>query len=292
MALLLATVTLGAYFAAGPMVNWSLLTIVLANAFFFLYTAHLSDTFWDLRKGEYEPGRRLHAVRLNDESYLPRWGFGYEIPNAPILPRNHYLAGMVVFSALGLALMVYLSTILGWGYSAIAVGGLVLALTYSAGLDRIPALGDTMWELGVLLAMWCGYYSQALKLDEFIVSVSVPLFISLIAVKALDSLPDTLVDHKTNKVTLTVFLYRKGLSLKTIRHIAYTPLYVAFIILFLTMPPGFKPGALAAIIAFAIQQALLHGDEKGRVSIVVAGFTILAFIAFALLKIAEAIPLG
>ncbi|MEM3753809.1 MAG: hypothetical protein QW778_04385, partial [Candidatus Micrarchaeaceae archaeon] len=165
-------------------------------------------------------------------------------------------------------------------------GGLALALAYSAGLDRIPALGDTMWELGVLLAMWCGYYSQKQAFDLFIMSTSVPLFISLISIKALDSLPDTMVDDKQSKVTLTVFLYRKGLSLKAIRHVCYLPFYVAFLILYYTLPSNLKLGALAVILAFIIQQLALHKDEKGRLSIVAASFTILAFIVAALAVIA------
>jgi 1,4-dihydroxy-2-naphthoate octaprenyltransferase len=285
MSLLILTTLLGGLFARGASIDWGIMGLVLLNAFCFLYVAHLNDTFWDLRKGEYEEGRKLHSVRLEDDYYLPRWGFGYEVPNAPILPREHYAVGMLAFSALGLLIMSYLSNLLGWAYSALAIGGLALALTYSAGLDKVPALGDVMWEFGVLLAMWCGYYSQVLRVDELIISTSVPLFISLIGVKALDSLPDTLVDHRNNKVTLTVFLYRKGLSLRAIRHICYLPLYVAFVILFFGLPPSMKLGALACIVAFLVQEFALR-DDDGRKSIVVAGFTILAFVVVALLVIA------
>jgi 1,4-dihydroxy-2-naphthoate octaprenyltransferase len=290
MTLCLLITLLGGFFAVGPFIKWEIMGLVLLNAFCFLYVAHLNDTYFDLRKGEYEPGRKLHAVRLNNESYLPRWGFGYEIPNAPILPKSHYLAGIGFFSVLGISIMVYLSLLIGWMYSALAFGGLILALTYSAGLDKVPAVGDTLWEFGVLLAMWCGYYSQKLTLDPFIVSSSLPLFISLISAKALDSLPDTIVDHKTNKVTLTVFLYRKGLSLKAIRHVAYIPAYAAFLMLFFTLPPNLKLGALAVILALIVQQLAIK-DESGRKSIVVAGFTILAFICLALAVIAGLVQL-
>jgi 1,4-dihydroxy-2-naphthoate octaprenyltransferase len=288
---LILTTLLGGLFARGPSLDWGIMGLVLLNAFCFLYVAHLNDTFWDLRKGEYEPGRRLHAVRLDDCSYLPRWGFGYEVPDAPILPRGHYLAGMVVFSALGLAAMSYLSTLLGWQYAALAIVGLVLALTYSAGVDRLPALGDAWWEVGVLFALFCGYYSQALRIDSFILQTAVPLFISLMGIKALDSLPDTVVDHRNGKVTLTVFLYRKGLSLRAIRHACYAPLYAAFIILFLGLPPNMKLGALACLVAFAVQQYVLRNDAAGRHSIVAAGFTILAFIVLALASIAGLVQL-
>jgi 1,4-dihydroxy-2-naphthoate octaprenyltransferase len=290
MSLLLLTTLLGGFFARGASIDWGIMGLVLLNAFCFLYVAHLNDTFWDLVKGEYEEGRRLHSVRLEDGYYLPRWGFGYEIPNAPILPRSYYAMGMLAFSALGLFIMFYLSNLLGWQYAALAIVGLFLALTYSAGVDKIPALGDTWWEVGVLFALFCGYYSQALRIDEFIITTAVPLFVSLVGVKALDSLPDTIVDHRNNKVTLTVFLYRRGLSLRAIRHVCYVPLYVAFVVLFFGLPSNMKLGALACIVAFLVQQLAL-GDDDGRKSIVVAGFTILAFIVVALLVIAGLVSL-
>ncbi|MBS7635776.1 UbiA family prenyltransferase [Candidatus Bathyarchaeota archaeon] len=286
MSLMLLTCLLGGFFAAGPHLNWKIMGLVLLNAFCFLYTAHLNDTYWDIRKGEYEEGRKLHSVRFREDGYLPRWGFGYEIPNAPILPKHYYLAAMALSAITGVSIMLHISTLIGWLYSALALVGLLLALTYSAGLDRIPALGDTMWEIGVLFALYCGYYSQRQALDPFIVSASVPLFISLISIKALDSLPDTIVDNKQSKVTLTVFLYRKGLSLKAIRHICYLPFYIAFLTLYFTLPPNLKLGALAVVLSFIAQQAALHNDEEGRKSIVLASFTILAFIVVALTVIA------
>jgi len=290
--LLLLTTLIGGFFAVGPSIDWHVMGLVLLNAFCYIYVAHNWDTFQDYyRKGEYEEGRRFHDKRLNSEAYLPRWGFGGEIPNAPILSKKYYLTAIAFFSTLGVLVMAYVSTIVGWGYSVIAIGGLVLALAYSAGLDRIPALGDTLWELGVLFAMWCGYYSQMRTLDPFIIFVSVPLFISLISIKALDSLPDTIVDHKQSKITLTVFLYRKGLSLKAIRHVCYIPFYIAFLMLYFTLPSNLKLGALAVILAFIIQQIALHSDVEGRKSIVVAGFTILVFIIAALSVIAGLITL-
>ena len=86
--------------------------------------------------------------------------------------------------------MIYISALIDWFYSAIALVGLLLALTYSAGLDKIPALGDTIWEMGVLFALYCGYYSQKLALDPLHNQLSIPLLLALISVKALDSLPD------------------------------------------------------------------------------------------------------
>jgi len=286
MSLMLLTVLLGGFFAAGPLLNWGVMGWVLVNAFCFLYVAHLNDTYWDLRKGEYEPGRKLHAVRLNEKAYLPRYGFGPEIPNAPLLPRQHYLVGIVVFSLLGLAVMVYISTMLGWFYSLLAITGLLLALTYSAGLDKIPALGDTMWQVGVLFALVCGYYSQKLVIDFFIIQVAVPLFIALVSVKALDSLPDTIVDDRINKRTLTVFLYRKGFSLRAIRHICFIPAYIAFLLLWSQAPPPFTPGIVITLALIALSHVGLRKDTAGRWSIVAVGLSILFFICYSILTIA------
>jgi len=287
MTLMLLTVLLGGFFAAGPLLNWQVMGWVLVNAFCFLYVAHFNDTYWDLIKGEYEPERKLHAVRLDEKAYLPRYGFGPEIPGAPLLPRQHYLAGIAAFSLLGLAVMAYISaTMLNWFYSLLAITGLLLALTYSAGLDKIPALGDTMWQVGVLFALFCGYYSQKLVIDAFIIQVAVPLFIALISVKALDSLPDTMVDDRTNKRTLTVFLYRKGLSLRVIRHICFIPAYIAFLLLLSQAPPPFTPGIVITLVLIALTHIGLRKDVAGRWSIVAVGLSILFFICYAILTIA------
>ncbi len=286
MSLMILTCLLGGFFAVGPQINWNIMGLVLLNAFCFLYTAHLNDTYWDLRKGEYEEGRRLHSERFRENGYLPRWGYGYEIPNAPILPKNYYLVAMAFFSVLGVSVMLYISALLGsWFYSALAIVGLLLALAYSAGLDRIPAFGDTLWEIGVLFALYCGYYSQKLTLDPFIIQLSIPLLLALITVKALDSLPDTLVDHRVNKQTLTVFLYRKGMPLSSIRHVCYIPIYIAFLVLLhqsLQMP---KLALGVAITLGLIASSHIMKDPDGRRSIVAVSLSILFFIVWSLLFI-------
>lgn len=285
MSLMLLTCLLGGFFAAGPLINWNIMGLVLLNAFCFLYTAHLNDTYWDIQKGEYEEGRKLHTVRFRENGYLPRWGYGYEIPNAPMLPKGHYLAAIAFFATIGVSVMLYISALIDWFYSAIALVGLLLALTYSAGLDKIPALGDTMWEVGVLFALYCGYYSQKHALDFFIIQLSIPLLLALISVKALDSLPDTLVDNRVNKQTLTVFLYRKGLSLSSIRHVCYVPAYAAFLILLfqcLQMP---RLALGAALTVGLIASSHTMRDPEGRKSIVAVSLSILFFIVWALLYI-------
>jgi len=292
MSLMLLTALLGGFFAVGPFLNWNVMAWVLLNAFCFLYTAHCNDTYFDLRKGEYESGRKLHAVRLNDKAYLPRWGFGYEIPNAPILPNKHYLAAMAFFSILGLSIMLYLSTVLGWFYFALAVVGLFLALTYSAGIDKIPALGDVFWEIGVLFALFCGYYSQALKIDQFIIMTAIPLFLCLISIKAMDSLPDTVVDDKINKRTLTVFLYRKGVSLSRIRDISFIPMYAGFLLLWSQAPPPFAPGIIITLGLIVLNHIGLRRDIAGRWTIVAGGLSILFFICYALLTVAGLLSLA
>ena len=285
MSLMLLTCLLGGFFAVGPNVDWNIMGLVLLNAFCFLYTAHLNDTYWDIRKGEYENGRKLHSVRFRENGYLPRWGYGYEIPNAPILPKGYYLAAMVFFVIVGVSVMLCISALIGWFYSAIALVGLLLALTYSAGLDKVPALGDTMWEVGVLFALYCGYYSQKLALDAFIIQLSIPLLLALISVKALDSLPDTFVDNRVNKQTLTVFLYRRGWSPSSIRHVCYVPAYAAFLLLLFQslQMPRLALGAALTVGLIASSHAMR--DPDGRKSIVAVSLSILFFIVWALLYI-------
>lgn len=285
MTLMLLTVLLGGLFAKGSAIDWGLMGLVLLNAFCYLYVAHLNDTFFDLRRGEYGENRKLHNVREREDDYLARWGFGAEIPNAPILSQKHYLYAMVVVSAIGLITMLYISTIVGWIYSAVAIVGLFLALTYSAGIDRIPALGDTWWEIGVLFALYAGYCSQTGYVDSKIVMLSIPLFVVLIGIKAMDSLPDTIVDDRNNKVTLTVFLYRRGWSLSRIRHLAFLPVYAGFILLFLMAPPMIRYAVAIVLALIAAVHVGMRADVECRRSIVAAGFTIVFFIVWSIVAI-------
>jgi len=118
MALVLATVAFGSYLAAGPAADLWILSLVLANAFLFLYAAHLNDTFFDLRRGEYGPGRRLHYEGVSRDEYLPRYGFGPEVAGAPLLPPSHYLAALAAVSAAGSCIAVYVASAVGWLYPA------------------------------------------------------------------------------------------------------------------------------------------------------------------------------
>jgi len=284
MALNLAVTIFGASLAVGPLINWWLMSLVFVNAFLFLYTAHLNDTMFDVIKGEYEKGRVLHAVRRNDTAYLPRLGFGLEVPKAPILPRNHYLCGIILCSVSGTFIAWWLSTLVGWLYLPLALTGLALALTYSAGLDKVPALGDTMWELGVIAALFCGYYSQRGSMDPIIIQTGVVLFIALLGVKTLDGWYDVPTDTKIDKITLPVYLHRKGVGLETIRDLAYIFIYVAFVILLTQLPPPFYPGLIAGGVIIVFSH--LHyrkRDMKIRLGLTVAGIGILTFVVWSIL---------
>lgn len=284
MALNLAVTVFGASLAVGPFINWWLMALVFVNAFLFLYTAHLNDTMFDVIKGEYEKGRVLHAVRTNNTAYLPRLGFGLEVPKAPLLPRNDYLCGMVLCSVLGTFIAWWLSSLVGWLYLLLALLGLALALTYSAGLDKVPALGDTMWELGVIAALWCGYYSQKGGLDPIVMQTGVVLFIALLGVKTLDGWYDIPTDTKIDKMTLPVYLHRKGVGLETIRHLAYLLVYVAFVILFSQLPPPFYPGLMAGgLIIVSSHLYYRKKDMEVRLGLTVGGIGILVFVVTSIL---------
>ncbi len=284
MAALLLTVVLGGILAVGTKVNWSIMSLVLVNAFAYLYIAHLNDTYFDVKRGEYGD-RKVHQAKVSDDSYLARWGFGTEIPNAPILPLKYYLVGIYVSAAIGTSIVIYISYVVGYLYALLALSALIMALTYSAGVDRIPILGDTLWVTGVILAFWCGYYTQNYLIDMTAIILAIPLYISLVSIKMLDSLPDTLVDSKSGKRTLTVLMYRKGLSLSTIRHICYIPAYISMAILYLILPEILKPGVPVVAATLLAQQIILRRDVKGRYSIVAASLTIIAFIATAIVVI-------
>jgi len=287
MTLVLGTVILGAYLSFMP-VNWGVLSFVLVNAFLFLYVAHLNDTYFDLRKGEYEKGRKLHTVRLKDDAYLPRWGFGPEIPEAPLLKEGDYLKAIIVCSILGVSVMLYLAYLLGPMYACLSIVGLLLALTYSAGLDKKPVLGDTMWEVGVLFALYCGYYSQKLAVDPLIIFFSLPLFIALIGVKALDSWYDVPCDARIGKMTLPAFAYKHNiLGLEPLRDLAYIPVYACFIWLWFLLPPKFHGCLLAVLTMLAFSHLCWRGrDMTARKGIIVVCFAILLFIYYAIFALA------
>ena len=282
----MATVVFGACLAAGPTINPNLLALILVNAFLYLYTAHLNDTMFDVIKGEYEKDRELHAVRVNDEAYLPRLGFGLEIPNAPLLPRNHYLIGILTCSTLGTVMALWISKIVGWFYLPLALTGLALALTYSASLDKVPALGDTMWELGVIAALLCGYYSMKGTIDFPIIQTAVGLFIALAGVKVLDGWYDVPTDSKISKMTLPVFLHSKGVRLEVIRDLGYALIYVTMMLLLTQLPPPFYPGIIAGSVIIVFSHLYYRGrDMEKRLGLTIGGIGIITFIFWAIFTI-------
>jgi len=286
MTLCLITVVFGSVLAAGPMVNWNLLSLVFLNAFLYLYTAHLNDTMFDIIKGEYERGRELHAVRVDNAAYLPRLGFGLEVPNAPLLPRNYYLTGILTCSILGTLMGVWISEIVGWFYLPLALIGLTLALTYSAGLDKVPALGDTMWETGVIAALFCGYYAMKGTIDFPIMQIAVGLFIALAGVKVLDGWYDVVTDSKISKMTLPVFLHSKGVGLEPIRDLGYGLVYLTMILLLAQLPPPFYPGIIGGSLIVVFSHLYYRGrDMEKRLGLTVGGFGLLTFIFWAIFTI-------
>ena len=286
MALCLATVVFGSVLAAGPMVDWNLLVLVFINAFLYLYTAHLNDTMFDVIKGEYEKGREFHAVRINDVAYLPRLGFGLEVPKAPLLSRNHYLIGILACSTLGSVMTWWISRMVGWFYVPLALTGLALALTYSAGLDKVPALGDTMWEAGVIAALFCGYYAMKGMIDFPIIQTAVGLFIALAGVKVLDGWYDVPTDSRISKMTLPVFLYSKGVGLEVIRDLGYALVYVTMMLLLAQLPPPFYPGIIGGSVIIVFSHLYYRGrDMEKRLGLTIGGIGIITFIFWAIFTI-------
>jgi len=279
--LVLLTVIFGALLSGSP-VPWSLIPLVLLNVFLFLYVAHLNDTFFDLKRGEYEPNRKLHGIRIDQKAYLPRWGFGPEIPNAPLLPRSHYLWGMVVFGSLGTLVALWVGTITGWLYSALAFIGLFLAITYSAGIDRIPVMGDLYWELGVVVVLACGYYVAKGLLDATLFQVAIPLVIALVGFKILDGFYDIPIDKQRGKRTIPALLSRR-LGLETIRTIGFIPIYCLYGFLMLILPPLLYPGVFVGLVMALVGHVrYLWRDMEERKGIVCAGFGLIIFLAYSI----------
>jgi len=114
--------------------------------------------------------------------------------------------------------------------------------------------------------------------------LSIPMFLALVTVKSLDGWYDIPVDDKNDKMTLPVFLYRKGLSLTAIRDLCYLPIYIASIVLYLQLPPMFYLG----LTGFTVLTAISHlkwrkTDMEARKGIVLFGAAIIVFIISSLI---------
>lgn len=278
--LAMGTVMLGATFAAGSQVDWNIMLLVMINAFIFLYTAHLNDTLWDIRKGEYETDRKYHDKRSDPQYYLARVGFGTEIPDAPLLRQHHYALPIVIFAIIGTIFSWSISQMVGFFYFPLSMTGLLLALTYSAGLDKIPAVGDTMWELGMLVCLFCGYYAMRGIIDMPVIEIGIGLFIALVGLKILDSWYDLEVDTMNKKYTLPMVLHKYlNVGVERIRDLGYSLIYVTLVLLIFKMPLPFYPGLIGAAVIVLTSHILYRGrDMEKRVGLSFGAIGILLFI--------------
>jgi len=127
-------------------IKYPTLFIHVANVAVILYSAHLVDTYNDLKKREeYQRG------------YKRRILFDSHDPEKIIhLNMNHYVYAMICTYLVTIILSGILVVETGLFYIALAFMMISLSVSYSFGLDRIFLLGDLAWELGVILAFKIG----------------------------------------------------------------------------------------------------------------------------------------
>lgn len=218
-------------------IKYPTLLIHVANVVVILYSAHLVDTYNDLKnREEYQRGckRRILFDSHDPEKIIH-------------LNMKHYVYGMTCTYPVAIILSGILVVETGLPYMALAFTGLVLSLSYSFGLDRIFLLGDLAWESGVVLAFIGGFYVTSLTITPEIVIMVLVLLPILLGAKILDAEPDYQIDlgssPRKNSIPVKI-------GLKWSHRLAYTLIIIPFILL------GFMVPKLHSTLIFPILIAL------------------------------------
>lgn len=171
--------------------NYTTVILHVFNVFTILYMSHLVDT-------------------LNDKFNRHEYGHGYETrfgdAGKQPLTKRHFEVGAIISLIIGIGLTIYLTQQTGLLYMGIAAFGIVLALAYGSGLDKIFLLGDFAWELGVVFSLWGGFYVQAGSLETPIILMALMVLPALTGFKIVDALPDIEPDNHAGKNTIPVKL--------------------------------------------------------------------------------------
>jgi len=215
-------------------IKYPTLIIHLVNVAVILYSAHLVDTYNDLKnREEYQRGYKRRVL------------FDAHDPEKLIhLNMKHYLYAMLCTYPVAIILSGILVNETGLLYVLFALTGLVLSITYGFGLDRIFLLGDLAWESGVVLAFMGGFYVTALMIPPEIVVMTIILLPILLGAKILDAEPDYEVDRgcvpRKNSIPVK-------LGLKWSHRLAYILMIIPILIL-TVMVPALHPSLIIPIL--------------------------------------------
>lgn len=125
--------------------------------------------------------------------YRSRFGDSAPLLASGLAGRRDLIEASAALFLLGGALVAYavsLSPAPGWA-ALFASLGTSLSLAYAAGgLDRAPVAGDLAFAAGALSALLGGYFLVASSWTPAIAAVAGLLFLAILALKIVDSLPD------------------------------------------------------------------------------------------------------
>jgi len=169
--------------------NYATVTLHTVNVFTILYMSHLVDTLNDrFKRNEYGHG---YETRFGDSGKEP-------------MTSSHLIGGIVVCMIVGIGITIWLTLQTDLLYAGIATFGIILALAYGYGLDKVFILGDLAWELGVIFSMWGGFLVQAGSLETPIMIMALMIIPALTGFKIVDALPDIKPDKYAGKNTIPV----------------------------------------------------------------------------------------
>lgn len=219
--------------------NYSTVLLHTCNVFTVLYMSHLVDTLNDrFTRNEYGHG------------YITRFGDAGKEP----LTRKHFTAGIAVSFLIAVCITTFLTIQTGLTYLWIAAFGVLLALAYGSGLDCVLLLGDFAWEMGVIFALWGGYYVQAVSMDPPILLMALIVLPALTGFKIVDALPDIEPDRNAGKNTIPVKIGFKYANILAYGLIGLSLMLLGFAVIQNMLPPPLMPtvllfGALSGLSA-------------------------------------------
>jgi len=204
-------------------IKYPTLFIHVANVAVILYSAHLVDTYNDLKKREeYQRG------------YKRRILFDSHDPEKIIhLNMNHYVYAMICTYLVTIILSGILVVETGLFYIALAFMMISLSVSYSFGLDRIFLLGDLAWELGVILAFIGGFYVTSFTITPEIIIMVLVLLPILLGAKILDAEPDYQIDLESSPRKNSIPV---KIGLKWSHRLAYILMIIPIILLGFMVP--------------------------------------------------------
>ena len=246
-------------------VKYPNLLIHVANIVVILYSAHLVDTYNDLKKREeYQRG------------YKARFLFDMHNPDRIIhLNLKHYLYAMLCTYPVALILSGILVNETGLPYALLAIVGLLLSVSYGCGLDRIFIIGDLAWESGVVLAFMGGFYVISHTITPEIIAMTLILLPILFGAKILDAEPDVDVDRESvpRKNSIPV-----KIGLKWSHRLAYILIIVPVILLAFMVPALHSTLIYPTLIALGLVLfSYRYPAEKGIYPVALGIITFLAW---------------